>query len=770
MSLPVGLLNSRRERWHYVLTGYVQGVGFRPFVLRLANEFGLTGQVSNTSAGVELEVQGERSQLRLFQHRLLTELPFPSKITDWEKTKQCCHPEERFVIRASIHEGVKSAPVLPDLATCEECFKDIFDPANRRYHYPFTNCTHCGPRFSIIESVPYDRINTTMRQFSMCPRCLEEYHDPLNRRFHAQANACPDCGPQLALWDSSRKVLAHQGDALKQAAEAMIQGKIVAVKGLGGFQLSVDATNEDAVRRLRERKQRPDKPFALMMKNVVEVQRYAKLSAFETEVLTSAAAPIVIVACQAETAGVTLASGIAPGYQNIGVMLPTTPLHHLLMQIVDRPLVMTSGNVSEEPICIEDIDALNRLAQIADIFLVHDRPIVRALDDSIVRCLDKQTLPIRLARGYAPVSLEVTVNVSGRMALGGQLKNTVALGLENRIVLSQHIGDLENELAVKSFQDCQSSLRQLHDAEVKDVVIDEHPDYVSSRLAQPLGKLIYRVQHHHAHVAAVMAEKQLTGPVLGVAWDGTGWGPDGTVWGGEFLTVDGAKYQRVASFRPFPLPGGEVAVREPRRSALGLIVEWNKSKLGSTFPESIKAAFSAVEINAIKQMLERSFNSPLTTSVGRLYDAVAFLLGLVSRASFEGQGAERLEQVLRGTEDQGVYSFDLLIDKDQQWRIDWGAMLQGILIDLNLKTDSAQISRKFHDTLVEILVSVAREIRMEDIVLSGGCFQNAYLSGKAKSRLQKEGFSVFLPEKLPVNDGALAVGQLWVAAHQGKRG
>ncbi len=603
------------QRLKVTVRGAVQGVGFRPFVYRLASELNLKGWVSNSSQGVFVEVEGPRATLDEFSIRLRKEKPPRAVIQSFESSFLDAVGYGGFEIKKSETGGDKSALILPDIATCADCLSEIFDSTNRRFHYPFTNCTNCGPRFSIIEALPYDRAQTSMRNFVMCPECDHEYHDPLDRRFHAQPNACPRCGPQLQLWDENGAIISERDDALQRAADAIRAGEVVALKGVGGFQLIVDARNEDAVVRLRERKRREEKPFALMYPSLDAVRADCELSELEENLLLSPEAPIVLLrrgtAFQAVgLAGVSpadskatrleacsphrqdaCAPSIAPRNPNLGVMLPYSPLHHLLMRELGFPVVATSGNLSDEPICIDEHEALQRLRGIADLFVVHDRPIVRHVDDSIVRVMCDREMVLRRARGYAPLPIVVkskTENQKSRtiLAVGAHLKNSVALKIDNNVFISQHIGDLETKQAYAAFQRSAQDLPRLYDARIDLVACDMHPDYLSTKFAHALqgaaisrspsaaGKPPLAVQHHFAHVVACMAENEIEAPALGVAWDGTGYGLDGTVWGGEFLLVkrDGS-FDRVAHFRQFRLPGGDRAIKEPRRSALGLLYE-----------------------------------------------------------------------------------------------------------------------------------------------------------------------------------------------------
>ena len=744
------------HRLKLVISGAVQGVGFRPFIYRLATELGLTGWVNNSASGVFIEVEGTRESLETFLRRIPQDKPLRSQIQTLETTWLTPINYETFEIRHSL-SGEKTAVILPDLATCSDCLQEIFDPNNRRYHYPFTNCTNCGPRYTIIEHLPYDRTGTTMKAFIMCQQCQEEYENPLDRRFHAQPNACPKCGPNLELWDKKGNKLASANKALNQAITALKQGKILAIKGLGGFHLMVDARNSQIVQELRQRKCRPDKPFALMYPNLKQIQVDCEVNEQETQLLTSAEAPIVLLKRHHNFQ--SLATNIAPHNPYLGVMLPYTPLHHLLLKQFDSPLVATSGNLSNEPICIDEQEALSRLGKIADLFLVHNRPIVRPVDDSVVRVMGGREMVIRRGRGYAPFPISITHNSSNSriLAVGGHLKNTVAILNNHQVFMSQYIGDLSTKKALDSFHQVMGSLQGLYEFEPTMIVCDAHPDYVSSQYAASQNLPLIKVQHHQAHVLACAAENKLEMPVLGVAWDGTGYGDDQTIWGGEFLLVTGKSYQRIASFRPFKLPGGKQAVKEPRRIALGLLYELfgTFDNLSLPFLET----FSKQELNLIKTMLSRNLNSPATSSVGRLFDGVAAMLGLCKKLSFEGQAAMSLEYVIDDVESDEYYPYDIQ-KNSSSLIIDWKLMLKAIMQDKLNHISPQIISAKFHNTLVEIIIDIAKEIKETKIVLTGGCFQNKYLTERAILRLRQEKFLPFWHQKVPPNDGGIALGQI----------
>jgi len=856
------------QRLAVAVRGVVQGVGFRPFVYNAATRLQLTGWVRNEAAEVRIEAQGVPTALGEFLHQLQHHPP-PQARVDAVESREIppVDGEAAFEILASGGESAPRPTIPADMAICPECLAEIASPVERRYGYPFTNCTNCGPRWSIIESLPYDRPRTSMAAFEMCPACRAEYQNPADRRFHAQPIACPVCGPQVELLDAAGKRLAGKADALAAAARALLDGKILALEGLGGFQLLVDATDAEAVARLRRRKRRPDRPFAVMLGTLDAVRLHCRVSDEEAAVLQSHQAPIVllrrisgqwpdvsgqwpVVSGQCETASggipnpqipnpksenlqiskspnLQIAPAVAPGNPYLGVMLPYTPLHHLLLAAVGKPVVCTSGNLSDEPMAIDIADALKRLGEIADVFLTHDRPIVRPVDDSIVRVTANGRRILRRARGYAPLPIDVSVLAAAAptvLAVGGHLKNTVALALGEAqtpsppaplpkgegtvllplskgagtfslplpkgegselptlraprptplsvpVILGAHVGDLDSPLSVAVFRRAIDDLLGFFHAKPDVVACDLHPDYASTRHAEQLaarwGVPLVRVQHHHAHVAAVMAEHGLAGPVLGFAWDGTGYGPDGTVWGGEALVCQGADYRRAAHFRTFRLPGGESAIREPRRASLGLLFEL----LGDEARWHASTWFNAAELDGLMSMLARGVNSPLTSSLGRLFDAVAVLVGLPPTVSFEGQAAMSLEFAA----DEGVsesYPLNLSSEGDVAI-IDWGPMLRELLADRAAGLGVARLAARFHDWLAEAAAAVALKVAEQKqltpaelpVAISGGCFQNALLDRLMHERLSAAGFSVYTQHSTPPGDGGIALGQVFVALH-----
>lgn len=756
-------------RLKILVRGAVQGVGFRPFVYRLATELGLRGWVSNTAGGVHIELEGSQDDLRQFLLRLEPEKPALAAIQSLESSYLDPIGFERFEIRASAG-GKKTALVLPDVATCPACLAEMNDPNDRRYRYPFINCTHCGPRYTIVERLPYDRPNTTMRRFEMCDACRAEYEDPANRRFHAQPTACPICGPQLALWDRSGNVLATRDDALMACAAALRDGQIVAVKGLGGFHLMVLASDAAAVRRLRERKHREEKPFALLYPAITAVREDCEVSDVEERLLLSPEAPIVLLRKRTDKpAGISPA--VAPGNPYLGVMLPYTPLHHLLLGELGVPVVATSGNLSDEPIAIDEYEALHRLGGIADLFLVHDRPIFRPVDDSVARVVMGRELILRRARGYAPLPVHpgrLPENGVAVLAVGAHLKNTIALNAANNIFVSQHVGDLETQEAYGAFERTIDALTGLYEHRPDVVAADLHPDYLSSQYAAARPEPVVTVQHHYAHVLACMAENEIEDPVLGVSWDGTGLGTDGTIWGGEFLRVTPTGFERFGCLRPFPLPGGDRATREPRRSALGVLFECYGESAFTMDGLAPLASFRPADLSVMRRMLLRGINCPRTSSAGRLFDAVASLLDLHQTCSFEGQAAAALEYRIADGSADAHYPFDLVdANTPSRWVVEWRSTIEAILDGLRQNVDPGLIARAFHNTLTEMIVAVAEKAGERRIVLSGGCFQNGYLLVRTVERLREAGFTPYWHQRVPPNDGGISLGQVVATLRNG---
>ena len=785
MSSP--LVSSRRLRVE--VRGAVQGVGFRPFVYRLATELGLAGWVLNDVRGVEVEVEGPAASLEVFRARLEAEAPpravVRSVSVSWHE------PEgfHAFEIRKSTGGGEKSVSVLPDLATCDDCVAELNDPADRRHRYPFLNCTNCGPRFTIVRALPYDRPNTTMSGFALCADCRREYEEPRDRRFHAQPTACPACGPRLALWSDTGEALARDDEALLAAATALLDGRIVAVKGLGGFHLCCDGRNEAAVARLRAGKVRREKPLALMVKDVAAARALCEVSHAAELWLLSPEAPILLLPrLGPESATVPVAPNVAPESTRLGVMLPSTPLHHLLLAAVEAPLVATSGNLSDEPIATDEAEAIARLGPLADLFLVHDRPVERHTDDSVGWLFGDELQLLRRARGFAPLPVPVATKLPAVLAVGAHLKNVVGLGFGSEVVLSQHVGDLETPEALGAFERVIADLLRLWEAEPVAIAHDLHPDYLSTRWARraaagdesegPLppailtaareGRLrLVGVQHHHAHLASCLAEDGTRGPALGVTWDGTGYGTDGTIWGGEFLLGDAAGFARFAHLRPFRLPGGDAAVKEPRRAALALLLGLFGEAALSRDELAPVASFSSTERALLARMVATGTRSPVTTSAGRLFDAVAAIVGLHPKAAFEGQAAMALE-ALADPRERSAYPLPLLPAPEPGGSalLDWEPLLLELLADGARGVEVSLRSARFHNALVNGIAAVATLAGSPRVALSGGCFQNRFLLERTRERLAAEGFEVLTHHLVPPNDGGIALGQVTIAATQ----
>ncbi len=728
--MKVAIPNIQRVR--VALYGAVQGVGFRPFVYRLATEMGLGGWVLNSSAGLVVEVDGAPEELERFLARMEAERPAAAVVLAREVSFLAPGGFTRFEIVASDEAAERSAAVLPDLATCPQCLSELFDPANRRFQYAFTNCTQCGPRYSIILDIPYDRPRTTMRGFTLCPDCLREYTDPADRRFHAQPNACPRCGPRLSM-------------EIGEAAREVAAGRILALKGIGGFQLLADARNREAVARLRRLKHREEKPFALMMPSVEMVRQHCFVSAEEERVLASAAAPIVLLRPVAQASARGLAPNVAHNSPYLGVMLPYSPLHHLLMRACPFPVVATSGNLSDEPIAIDNDEARRRLGGIADAFLMHDRPVARPCDDSVVRVTRGRENVIRRARGYAPLPVWVDRELPPVLAVGGHLKNTVAIAVGRQVFLSQHVGDLDTPEARRAFENAIDDLCRLYCFKPELVACDLHPDYASTRWAVASGLPVVRVQHHHAHAAACAAENAIRGPYLGVSWDGTGYGLDGTVWGGEIFLAEDGRFERIAHLRQFRLPGGEAAIKEGWRSEASLLYE--------TFGPG------AVEDAVVRRMIERGINAPLTSSVGRLFDAVSSMTGVARESRFEGQAAMLLERAIDGVNIEEAYPLP-----ERDGMADWAPLVAAVRTDVERSAPRAMIAARFHNALAEWIVAVAARSGVRQVAFSGGVFQNGYLVERAAALLESRGFAVYTHQRVPANDGGIALGQAALAA------
>jgi hydrogenase maturation protein HypF len=782
---------SLAQRVQIKVEGMVQGVGFRPFVYRLARELELSGWVTNTRSGVLIEAEGDAGGIESFLRRLKENAPASAMVESMNTSRVPVIDEACFSIAPNAETGQRTLVIPPDLATCSDCRRELANPNDRRFHDPFITCTQCGPRYGVLMAVPYERSNTTMTEFELCSACRAEYEDESDRRFHAEPIACPACGPRLSLWNEQGHEVAGGEEAMHRTERLLVRGRIVGVKGLGGFQLWVDATSDEAVRRLRGRKRRPEKPFAVLFPSIEAVRDYCLLSSDEEALLRSPQAPIVLVRKRRDA---VLADAVAPRNPYLGAMLPTTPLHHLLMTSLRRPVVATSGNRSEEPIVTDEREALVRLKDIADAFLAHDRPIARPVDDSVVLVVDGATdrngrgeagkpnpevMILRRARGYVPQAVRWSDGLPGGtrgsvLAVGGHLKNTVAVLREDRVVLSQHLGDLSTVEADRAFRQAVMDLQQLLQVMPQAIACDLHPDYRSTdfsrELAATLSVPLIPVQHHHAHVASCMAEHKLEGEVLGIAWDGAGYGTDGQVWGGEFLVASYRKFTRFASLRPFRLLGGEAAMKEPVRSAGALLWElMGEAMLEHQLPSW---TVSNTQREKYASVLRSGIASPWTTSTGRLFDAVASLAGLCRDTSFEGQAAMALqfaaEQGMKtGGEWEEGYPMDLVPSDHPgtKWMLDWRPMLSAMLDDLRRGKHPELVAARFHDGLADGVVRVAQAAGIPRVCLTGGCFQNRLLLSLVRHRLEAAGFTVYSHKLVPPNDGGLSLGQAVIAVH-----
>ncbi|WP_017315138.1 carbamoyltransferase HypF [Mastigocladopsis repens] len=795
--------------------GTVQGVGFRPTVYRLAKAYGLQGEVCNDGQGVLIWASGCEESIEEFVQTLQKECPPLARID--EVTRKRYEGESTFhdfVISYSVSSAVKTE-IPADAASCPKCKAEIFDPQRRWYRYPFTNCTHCGPRLSLIRALPYDRRNTSMAAFAMCAECEREYKDVENRRFHAQPIACQMCGPQAWLERSdSKPITAYMFsmlDDLDAVCTLLQKGEIVAIKGLGGFHLACDATDETAVQKLRHRKQRNLKPFALMARDIAVIEEYCTPSAKERELLESPAAPVVLIQANGgdedgergsgrigqmgrwgenpipnskSKIPTRIAPSVAPGQNTLGFMLPYTPLHHLILRRMNRPIVFTSGNLSDEPQCIDNVEAREKLGKIADYFLLHNRDIVNRVDDSVVRVVDDKVLTIRRARGYAPTSINLPPGfdrVPQILAMGSELKNTFCLLRDGKAILSQHLGDLESAATFKSYQDTLNLYLNLFEHQPEAIAIDLHPEYLSTKLGKELATAnqvkLYPIQHHHAHIAACMAENSIhinSPPVLGIALDGLGYGEDGTLWGGEFLLADYRQFKRLATFKPVAMIGGKQAMREPWRNTYAQLISafsWDKLKQKYRNLE-ILDFLEQKPLQLLNQLVEKRINCPLSSSVGRLFDAVAATIGICrEECGYEGQAAIEMEALANTTllnnKEKVNYHFNFGVS-DSIYHIDSGSMWQALLDDLQQSTPQALIAAKFHTSLAHAIVEMVDNLRKENdiqqVVLTGGVFQNSLLLKQVTKRLQALEINILTHSLVPSNDGGLSLGQAVIAS------
>lgn len=754
---------------HIHINGIVQGVGFRPFIYTLAEKYHLLGWVRNSANGVDIEVAGPQDVLETFVAAIPHSAPPLAQIDSIETTEIEPQDFPDFRIVHSKNKSTDFIPISPDIAICNQCLDELFNPEDRRYRYPFINCTNCGPRFTIIKDIPYDRPNTTMSGFALCPDCREEYENPLDRRFHAQPVACQVCGPQVWIEDNVGETFGKEDEAIRLARQILADGKILAIKGLGGFHLACDAANLEAVSKLRMRKHRPAKPFALMAANTETIKKFVTVSDIAEALLTNPQAPIVLLPKKNEG---LLSEDVAPAQSTLGFMLPYTPLHQLLLQPgndTPQALVMTSGNLSEEPILHENQPAREKLSHIADAFLLHNRPIHRRIDDSVFNIVDSKPYPIRRARGYAPNPIRVSQHLPQILAVGPQMKNTFCLTREKYAFLSHYIGEMENW---ETYQDFQKAVRDYENLfRIKPVAIayDMHPGYTTSKYAKKRaeseGLPSYAIQHHHAHLASVLAENDIPPDLetAGLIFDGTGYGMDGTIWGGEVLIGNRDGFSRIFHLKPVPLPGGEASILKPARMALSILWAYDLPWEETLAPVQ---ALSTSELSILEEQLEKKINTPMTSSMGRLFDAVAALIGVRELITYEAQAAIELE-ALADRNELGYYPW-----KIEEEIIDVKTVLLGILADFSHEVPTNIISARFHNTIAQISLNVARQIRqdldIEHIALSGGVWQNKMLLEKTLELLRKEGFHPLIHQQMPPNDGCVAFGQAMIAAYRYK--
>ena len=774
------LSEKKTSRLVLQINGLVQGVGFRPYIWHLAEKNNIHGYVKNTSSGLYIDAKGNPEDLLRFENQITIHPPRNARIgkihKKWVKTntRENDPINSGFTILQS-RGGNPKTSVLPDLCICQDCINEIENSQNRRKDYPFTNCTHCGPRFSIVTSIPYDRKNTTMQSFPMCEKCYEEYTNPSDRRFHAQPIACPRCGPEFkpsTTTPVSKKVSNQSSTRLSGIPEAVAllkQDKIIAVKGIGGYQL-LCLPKTDMVERLRRKKGRDAKPFALMFPSLEKIADYCQINQTDSNLLQSPQSPIVLLQKKENPENVgQLPHNIAPDSSTHGCMIPYSPLHHILMQQLGSPVIATSANISGEPLCVDEKDAEKRLHNIADAFLHHNRPIARPVDDSVVTQMAYGTCIFRQARGYAPASLPFLGTLPDVIAYGPHMKNTIALARGTEAIVSQHLGDLDSPESMHYYAKCIDDYLQLFQSQPKFAVCDLHPDYASTKFAMQKGLPLIRVQHHMAHVLSCMAENHLREQVTGLAWDGTGYGTDGTIWGGEFFSAGPGGITREGCFLPFHLPGGEKAVTQPLRCAYAM--------LHKSFPERRKFDFGLGlnddQIQIFDKMMAKGLSAPLTSSVGRIFDAVAAILGLCNRISFEGQAAMRLESAALQATGYEILPYDIICGNDPgckvRYKIDWRPMIRRIWT-MKHKGSISTSAKSFHATLADMALQMAIRLKKKKVVFSGGCFQNRLLVELIHNKFIHAGFEPYFHAKVPPNDGGISLGQIQYAAWFGKRG
>jgi hydrogenase maturation protein HypF len=749
------------KRVRYLFTGIVQGVGFRPFIYRLAERQGLAGFVQNRPDGVLVEVQGSSTAIDSFFSSVAKELPPLANITSVESSEIAVTGDTEFKIIVSEKEGQGDVHIAPDSAVCADCLKELFDPADRRFRYPFINCTNCGPRLTIINDIPYDRVHTSMACFPLCPKCRAEYENPANRRFHAEPNACPVCGPQLELRDAEGKIIPCE-DPLEKAIEFITTGNVIAIKGLGGFHLCVNASSDEAVKKLRARKYREEKPLAIMVKDIEQARLIAELNDEEQLLLSSFQRPIVLLK---KKKNALISNLVAPSVPNLGVMLPYAPLHYLVLENKFTALIMTSANQIDEPICISNREAVTRLKSIADYFLVHNRDILVRCDDSIAFVTDGKPQLMRRSRGYASRPLLLKESFPAVLALGPQLKATQCILKDNFAFLSPHIGDMETPQARDFFHESLALMKRITQSDPQIIACDYHPAYYSTQVAQELNAArIITVQHHHAHIVSCMAENKIDGDVIGLAMDGTGYGLDGNAWGGEFLIANSTQFQRFGHLQYFVLPGGQKAIHEPWRIGVSLL----KQAYGKYWPDiasRLKLAPDQTNFELLDKIIKTRLNSPLSSGMGRLFDGVAAIIGLRRKVSFEGQAAMELEAKAKSAGQ--VFPFEILRNPDESYILDTSATIRGIVDNILSGKSVEEIASAFHATLTAAFVALSGEMRkltgINRVALSGGCFQNRILLEGTMAGLKKNGFDVYCHSQVPANDGGVSLGQAVIA-------
>lgn len=757
------------KRIRYLFSGVVQGVGFRPFIYRLAVQNRLKGFVQNRPDGVLVEVEGDTSAIDSFLSGVHKNLPPLADVTAVYARDIATRQDEVFRIIPSAIRGDGDVHIAPDVTVCPDCLTELFNPSDRRYRYPFINCTNCGPRLTIIKSIPYDRVNTSMACFSMCPQCQAEYENPADRRFHAEPDACPQCGPKIKILDQKGNTVSTD-DPVGTAVGFLKDGKILAIKGLGGFHLSVDAGSDEAIERLRSRKFREEKPLAIMVRDLKTAKRIGQVGDREETLLTSAQRPIVLLK---KTSSNIISGHVAPGVPNLGVMLPYTPLHYLILENNFDALVMTSANQVDEPICIGNREAVVRLEGIADYFLIHDRDILVRCDDSVIMTAGEKQQILRRSRGFVPGPVALAESFPDVLALGPQLKATQCILKGDFAFLSPHLGDMETPQARDYFHESLSLMKNITQSNPQVIACDYHPAYYSTKVAGELeGVRVVRVQHHHAHIVSCMAENKISGDVIGLAMDGTGYGLDGNAWGGEFLVADEAEFKRLGHLKYFVLPGGQKAIHEPWRIAASLL----KSAYGQawrSFAEKLEIINDKSYYELLDKIIENKINSPLTSGLGRLFDGVAAIMGLRRTVSFEGQAAMELEGQAMGSSG-AAFPFEIRRDDEECFILDMSAAIRTIVDGIINGKNKKEMAYLFHCTLVDAFVAMTNEIRnitgVSRVALSGGCFQNRILLERSIAGFESAGFEVFCHRLVPANDGGVALGQAVIAGSIIKRG